>query len=202
MPSAKSLHPVKRIRQELENSSEKSGLRMFATSAGFASLIDRSASSVRNVESGSTKKWDRLAKQIEKKTGVSAEWMLSDPNPARPILAINGKPWNPEEGMDPLAGGDTGWNWNMLLEVSPESVVRLATKMVEVRLSLDLLRENDSSAPVTRGGNDFLRNLVRLIDESESFRDPEFVNQVNSFSVREAPLIMDKMIRFELRKGF
>jgi hypothetical protein len=90
----------------------------------------------------------------------------------------------------------------MTAAATPESMVRLATKMVETRLLLDLVRKNDSSAPATRGGNDFLRNLVRLIDESESFRDPEFVNEVNSFSVREAPLIMDKMIRFELRKGF
>ena len=202
MPLSKRPHPVKRIRQALEISSERSGLRMFATSRGFASLIDRSVSSVRNVESGSTKKWDRLAKQIEKKTGISAEWMLSKPDPTEPILAIDGKPWNPEEAMDPLAGRDTGWNWNMLLEVSPESVVRLATKMVETRLSLDLLRKNDSSAPVTRGGNDFLRNLVRLIDDSESFRDPEFVNEVNSFSVRETPLIMGKIVRTGSRGGF
>jgi hypothetical protein len=48
----------------------------------------------------------------------------------------------------------------MRLEVSPESVVRLATKMVETRLSLDLLRKNEASAPVTRGGNDFLRNMT------------------------------------------
>lgn len=195
MSVAKRTHPVKRIRQALAISSERSGLRIYGTSEGFASLIDRSVSSVRNVESGSTKKWDRLAKQIEKKTGVSAEWMLSNPELTGPILAIDGKPWKPEETMDPLAGRDTGLNWNMLLEVNPESVVRLATKMVETRLSLDLLRGNDASAPVTRGGNDFLRRLVRLIDESESFRDPDFVIEVNSSSMREALLITEKIVR-------
>ena len=169
---------------------------MFATCEGFASLIDRSASSVRNVESGSTKKWDRLASQIEMKTGVSADWMLSNPDPTEPILAIDGKPWIPEKAMDPLEGKNTGWNWNILLEVNPESAVRLATKMVETRLSLDLLRPNDASSRVTHGGSDFLRRLVRLIDESESFQDPEFVKEVSCLSLREGPLLLEKMVRW------
>lgn len=201
MPLAKRVHPVKRIRQALEISPEKSGLRIFATSKGFASLIDRSVSSVRNVESGSTKKWDRLANQIEMKTGVSAEWMLSNPDPTKPILGVDGKPWRPENAMDPLEGNNTGWNWNMLLDINPESVVRLATKMVETRLTLDLLRRNDASSHVTRGGSDFLRRLIGLIDDSESFQDPDFVKEVTSLSIREGPLLLEKLVRSGPRGG-
>jgi hypothetical protein len=188
-------HPVRRIRDALGQTSENSGLREFRTSEGFASLIERSASSVRNVESGSTKKWDRLARQIEKKTGVSAEWMLSTPDLSGPILDVRGNPWNPEEALDPLQGDDSGLNWRLLLEINPESVVRIVVKMVETRLSLDLVMRRNGTTPGSRGGNDFLRSLLHLIQESGSFADSEFVKSFAIASQEEQPILVEQMFR-------
>ena len=186
---------MKRIRVALAQTPMNSGLRDYGTAEGFAKLIDRSVSSVRNVESGSTKKWDRLARQIEKKTGVSADWMLGNPDPDSPILKADGSIWNPEEALDPLFGGRSGWNWQLLLEANPESVVRLVTKMVETRLSLELLRRNGPETPVTSGGIDFLRQLVGLIEESECFRDQRFVCEISELAEKETPRIMERVFR-------
>jgi hypothetical protein len=150
------------------------------------------------VESGSTKKWDRLARQIEKKTGVSAEWMLSNPSLSDPILDVRGNSWNPEEALDPLQGDDSELNWRLLLEINPESVVRIVVKMVETRLSLDLVMRRNGTVPGSRGGNDFLRSLLRLIQESGSFADSEFVKSFTTASQEEQPILVEQMFRRKL----
>jgi hypothetical protein len=151
-------HPVRRIREAFKNASGDSGLREFHTSAGFAAFIGRSPSSIRSAESGQMKKWDRLAEQIEEVTGVAASWMLSDPIPSEPIMGTDGKPWSPEEHLDFL-GGACGIDWRLLVKLSPQSAVNFANRLVEKKLTEDLL-----GSPKTPSTS-FLKDLSKLLEE-------------------------------------
>ena len=154
-------HPLRRIREAFKNASEASGLRKYFSTADFALLLDRAPSSIRNVECGHTKKWDRLARKVEEKTGVSAEWMLEDPKPTDPILGVDGKPWIPEQHLDHLGGAGGTIKWRSLLMTSPGGVVKLATRMVEIKLKQDLVScGEENSNPETA----FLTDLVGLLE--------------------------------------
>jgi hypothetical protein len=152
---------LRRIREAFKHASEASGLRKYFSSADFAFLLDRAPSSIRNVECGHTKKWDRLARQIEEKIGVSAEWMLGNPKPTDPILAVDGKPWYPERHLDYLGGSGGNIKWRSLLMANPDGVVKLACRLVEIKLKQDLLGgEAENSDPETA----FLKDLVELLE--------------------------------------
>jgi hypothetical protein len=153
-------HPLRRIREAFKNASEASGLRKYFSSADFASLLDRAPSSIRNVECGHTKKWDRLARKVEEKTGVSAQWMLGNPKPTDPILGVDGNPWVPERHLDHLGGAGGNIRWRSLLMTNPAGVAKLASRIVEIKLKQDFLGgKSEGSDPETA----FLKDLVELL---------------------------------------
>lgn len=122
MSKKKSPHPVRRVREILKNSPEEFGLRQYSTAAGFAELMECSASWIRNVECRATENWGSLAKRIEKKTNVSAEWLMSNPAPDEPVLDRSGKVWNPIDNLDPLAACDGMPDWRKLRQHTPAAI--------------------------------------------------------------------------------
>ncbi len=175
MESLSKNHPLRRIREAFRNASDASGLRKYFSSADFALLLDRAPSSIRNVECGHTKKWDRLARKVEEKTGVSAEWMLGNPKPTEPILGVDGKPWDPERHLDHLGGAGGNIKWRSLLMASPGGVVKLATRMVELKLKQDLVGgEAENPHPDTA----FLTDLVELLERHGCLRGETVSNLV------------------------
>lgn len=183
------LHPVRRIRESFKTASEASGLKEFHTSAGFARLIGRAASSVRNVESGQTKKWDRIAKQIESVVGVSADWMLGSPDPSDPIIDVDGGRWEPEKNLDYLGGAGDNINWRSLLSISPKGAVKLASRIVELKLREDLVRkEKLRNNPSTS----FLADLAKLFEKHQCL-DNEVVSDefVKSLISDCSQMVMD-----------
>lgn len=168
MPEASQKHPIRRIREAFKSASEASGLRQYRSSEGFAELVGRSSSTIRNVECGFTKKWDRLAKQIESMTGVSADWQLGNPHPFDPILGVDGEAWNPEQHLDYLGGNEI--NWRVLLMTSPNGAAKLASKIVEIKIVKDLGVKKRAG-----GGQDteFLTELAKLFDKYGCLRDDD-----------------------------
>lgn len=190
-------HPIRRIRQAFNNTPDASGLRDFHTAAGFAVFLGRAASTIRNVESGQTKRWDRLARHIEATTGVSAEWMLSKPEPSQPIIGVDGKPWNPEEHLDFL-GGATAINWRLLLQIDPQSTVNFAGRLVERKLSEDLL--GDLKEPETS----FLNDLIQLLKKHGFVNDDELAEVLHKTMIgnlREAGVNLIKAAILKREKG-
>jgi hypothetical protein len=184
MTAAKTVHPIKRIRESLKTTPEESGLRQFSSSQGFASWLGRSASLIRNVECGIMPKWERLAKLIETKTGVSSKWMLSMPLSTDPIIDVKGQPWNVSEWLDPLAGGGGKTpNWRSLLMTSPESVGRIVVRMVETQLRMEL----------SKGGSDFLAGVITLLHNFHAFENPEFSKILAEAFEKETSIIMSQL---------
>ena len=144
----------------MKDTPEELGLRRYATSAGFAEYLGCSASYVRNVECGITEKWDKLASMVEKETGVSSEWLLSNPDPQQPIMSIHNNEWNPAEALDPLGRRNGMPDWRMLVRNCPDVLPGMIAKMVEEQLRHDLREGQDR----------FLIDLVRAFDDRDTFR--------------------------------
>ncbi|MGC4244625.1 MAG: hypothetical protein QM686_20835 [Herbaspirillum sp.] len=187
MPKSDEKHPIRRVREAFKNASLKSGLRQYSSSVGFARLLDRAASSIRNVESGQTKKWDKLAQLVESVTGVSAKWMLEEPKPSDPIVDINGEIWDPENHMDYLGGAGDNLDWRLLMSTSPRGVIKLATKIVELKLSKDLLDENVEN---TEGASDFLADLAKLLAKHSCFQEQDVIDLVGQTLIDDAKQIV------------
>ena len=162
MSTPKPLHPVRRIREALKKTPEQMGLRQYSTSAGFAKLLGCSSSLIRNVESGFTKKSHNLALLIQRKIGVSAEWLLSSPEPESPILDSRHRPWDPGRHLDPLAPGEGTPDWRMVMNASPGTLVTYVSMLVEIQLALEL----------SLGYQDFLEQLVRSFRRAKTFANP------------------------------
>lgn len=129
-------------------------LERFSTASGFARLLDRSESLIRNVEAGTAKFSDYLADKIEEKTGVSAAWMLGPNARTGEILAVDGSPWNPAEFLDHYVKGGLLANIALVMKVHPELVPALVGKLVEARLMME--------GPYEDEGYD--RRLVKKVD--------------------------------------
>lgn len=185
-------HPIRRIREALKDTSEASGLREFKSSAGFAALIQRSASSIRSVECGHTKKWDRLAKHIESMTGVSAAWMLGNPQLSDPIVDVEGDPWDPEKHLDYLGGAGWDLNWRPLITATPRSVVRIATRMVEKKLTEDLL---DDEGPKAEPSTAFLADLTALLQRHNFVPDKPLFDLVTESLIADSQQIVRDMVQ-------
>lgn len=152
-------HPIRRVRDALKFTPEELGLRRYATSAGFAEFLGCSSSYVRNVECGITENWVKLAALVEKKTGVSSEWLLSMPGPEQPIMGIRNTEWDPVVSLDPLGRRHGMPDWRMLSRNCPDLLPSIAAKMVEEQLRYDL-RE---------GRDHFLVDLVRAFESRRTF---------------------------------
>ena len=171
-------HPIKRIRESFKATPEEFGLRGFSSSQGFASWLGRSSSLIRNVECGIKPNWEKLAKLVESKTGVSHEWMLSSPSPREPIMGVNGKPWSAIEHLDPLAGADGCPNWRLLLMTSPKSLARLAATMAETKITIDLSLTGSSTTRASIDATSFFAGFLKLLESSGAFKDTVFMDAI------------------------
>lgn len=122
-------------------------MRKYASVAGFAKWLGRSESLIRNIESGSTGLSKQLAKLIELKAGVSADWIMSDGARETAILAKDGSLWNPANFIDPYAKGGLLSNMGLLMESDMKLVPAMVGALVEARIMLELFR-----AGVPEGG--------------------------------------------------
>jgi len=120
-------------------------MREHAHPRGFAKWLGRSESLIRNVENGCAPLSSNLAKRIEEKTGVAADWLLN-PDAAGPIIGSDGREWSAAEHLDPIAGGEL--DFRPLLLSCPQMLPALIGKLVEARLRLDM--EGGSSDSLTR----------------------------------------------------
>lgn len=131
-------HPVRRVRDILRNTPEEFQLQQFGTAEGFAELMECSTSWIRNVECRATENWVSLAKKIEKKTNISADWLLGNPPPDEPVMDRSGSVWNPIEQLDPLAASDGMPNWRKLHQDAPSVIPDLVSDDLRVMLIWEL----------------------------------------------------------------
>ena len=131
-------HPVRRVRDLLKNTPEAYGLRQYSTAAGFAEMMECSASWIRNVECRATENWVSLAKRIEKKINVSADWLMSNPAPDEPVLDRSGKVWSPIDNLDPLAACDGMPDWRKLSQQAPSALPDLLLNDLRTMLVWEL----------------------------------------------------------------
>ena len=150
-------HPIKIVRESLADLSPQSGLRGCATVKGFARWLDHSESLIRNVENRVIELSERLAKRIERKTGVSGEWLLKPKSP-RP-LDLQGEPWDASKHLDPFAPGSSGAKLLQLGELRPDLLPALVSRMIEARLRIDSVRREklEDEKPLSVPG------LLRLV---------------------------------------
>jgi plasmid maintenance system antidote protein VapI len=121
-------------------------MRHHASPRGFARWLGRSESLIRNVENGCAPLSSNLARRIEEKTGVSADWLLN-PDAAGSIMGSDGREWSAAEHLDPIAGGEL--DFRPLLLSCPQMLPALVGKLVEARLGMEL-EEGGSSTSLTR----------------------------------------------------
>jgi len=138
MSELKPLHPIRRIREALKKTPDNLGLQEYGSAVGFAKLIGRSPSLVRNVESGFTPKWGALAELVERKLKVSREWMLSEPGEKDPIRHVKGGLWDPREHLDPLAAKEKNPDWREVMRLRPAKIPRSISDLVHGMLVWEL----------------------------------------------------------------
>ena len=86
MPTEAKPHAILRIRRALEALPEESGARELSKVKKFAAWVGCSESLIRNIENGVVASVsDKLARAIESKTGVSADWIQSSPEEEDPM---------------------------------------------------------------------------------------------------------------------
>jgi DNA-binding phage protein len=192
MPS-NDFHPFKRIRESFRGLSEESGMKNYASTAGFANWLGRSPSLIRNVENGNATLSKHLAAIVEYKTGVSAAWLLSDDasGPGE-IMAKTGLPWNPVDYLDPYSSRGLLSYFGILLDKEPHLVPALVGAVVEARIMMELVRgglipqQKMEQELHEKGENPALETFevlrkvlmaVQLIDENEKKEFENFFNE-------------------------
>lgn len=176
MPSPKKSHPIGRIRSAYR----RLGMRD-ATAAGFARKLGCSDSLLRNVESGIFPLSQKLAKLIETETGVSAEWLLSNPGVDEPILDCDGNVWSPSAAnkfSDEFEGVIS-----RLYRSFPESLPAFVGAVIEAVLTLELpdldsfqISTPDSMKKMDRFFDSCIGPVIQVVDvldleERERFFD-------------------------------
>jgi len=129
----------------------------------FAKWLGRSDSLVRNVENRAVPLSKNLARRIAERTGVSIDWLTSDPPPDQPILARDGQVWDPRRDLDPLSIGPL--DFRPALAMAPGALLDLALAILEVDCTR--ARERDDNAPLVR--------LFELVKARRVLADPEFI---------------------------
>ena len=171
MEKIKLKHPIRRVRDLLKNTPEHLRLRRHATATGFARLIGKSASHLRNVECGSVQNWDNLAHQIERRTKVSSKWLLSNPKPEDPVMDVYGEQWKPERYLDRLAPREGMPDWRYLLEHDPAIIPRLMAHLVESQIVLE----------ISLGHDDFVASMIELFSRNRTFQNPAMKRVLSNF---------------------
>ncbi len=162
MAKTKLKHPIRRVRDSLKQAPKEFGLRKYATANGFAKLLGRSPSHLRNIECGTIDNWEHIASLIEKKTKVSSKWLLTETDPNAPILDINGKVWKPERHMDPLASRLGMPDWRFLLQRNPVAIPEIISRTIKAQIILEM----------TFGDDESLSSMVSFFENAWIFRNP------------------------------
>ncbi len=125
-------------------------------------LARRSESLLRNVENRVVPLSANLARRVSERTGVSADWLLSDPPDHDPIPDRHGGIWDPLRLLDPLVLGDH--DFRNALPMAPQPLLQLALAMLEVAC-LRGLQQGDST---------LLIRLMDLVKHRVDLNDSEF----------------------------
>lgn len=155
MPPPPPEHPLRKLRRELAQSGVPH-LKKFGTQKGFADLVGRSESLIRNVESGIIECSTSLAALISEKTGVSGDWLLGK-DPADEIRSADGSRWSPTcipRQIEPVSFKQAVWN-NLIFDADARSVgiADLLGEMTKIAIDLSRKRRSDS----------FLKGLGKLL---------------------------------------
>ena len=132
--SPKPPHPIKRIREAIGSLPEDSGAHRLSRVKDFSRWIGCSESLIRNVENGVVACSRKLARAIESKTEVSAEWLLSADAASSPILDQRSKPWS----ADRLDWHCNLPNFERLLAACPSLLPGIVAQMVEEQMLTEL----------------------------------------------------------------
>ncbi len=154
----------------LKDTPEEYGLRQYSTAAGFAELMECSPSWIRNVECRATKNWVSLAKRIERKAHVSAEWLLSNPAPNEPVLDRRGRVWNPSEYLDPLAAYEGMPAWRKLTQHAPSVIPDLVSDAIKAMLIWEL----------SLGLEDGLASMIAVFKRHKAYKFPALAGMRDS----------------------
>jgi transcriptional regulator with XRE-family HTH domain len=183
VPKNDALHPIRRIREALRNTPDELGLSKYGSAAGFAELIGRSPSLIRNVESGFTPKWGALAELIERKIKVSRDWMLSNPPSNQAIQHVNGGPWDPRKHLDPLAAKEKMPDWREYMRLQPAAIPRLIADLVHGSLVWEL----------SMGWDDEIRKIVSRISNGGYYHNPGMQELVERQTQQIAQSVMERL---------
>lgn len=183
------MHPIRRIREVLKRTPEDLNLRRYSTAAGFAQLLGRSSSLIRNVECGITERWDLLAALIEKRTRVSKDWLLSNPGTNDPVLDVNGRVWEPGSHLDPLAPFGGMPDWRQLIQLYPSLVPEFVSAAIRAQLIWELSLGIETS----------LANMVAVFRRMRTYENPGIQALVNEQKCGIGDRILEKV--WAQRKG-
>ena len=159
-------HPIKRVRREFKKLPQISGMSRLSGAKQFAHWVGCSESLIRNVETGAADFSEKLAKMIEAKTSVSADWLLSEPGLEEPIRDISGQEWSLKR-LDIFA---TFPDLGLLYRICPSLLPRVIAKLVEAELRLNFFN----------GERDYSTSLLQRLHRKGSFMDNEFRHCLSS----------------------
>ena len=109
-----------------------------------------------------------LALRIAERTGVSEEWLLSNPPEDAEIPDRNGGAWDPQLLLDPLVLGD--YDFRNALPMAPHLVLQLALAMVETGCAQKLQKKDHA----------LLVRLMDLIKSEIDLNDPQLLSALGT----------------------
>lgn len=161
MPDPQTSSPLRILRRHFTDC-ESRELRRYATQRGFAELVGRSESLIRNIESGLIECSYKLADAISDATGVSAAWVLGNMDAAQPIPDRNGGNWSPEMVLAlHRAGSNRGIVERLNTEADRRGLSPSGLLLHMTRIEL--------AAASRRGAADFQEALGKLLREFGMF---------------------------------
>jgi hypothetical protein len=169
VPTRKALHPIRRVRDAFKDTPLELDVRKYSTAEGFAKYLGRSTSFVRNVECGVIERWDQLASLVQKKTGVSREWLLSNPNVDDPILDVDGNEWDAGFQLDPLAPHGNMPDWRQLIQISPASIPSFVAESIKFQLIWELALGVDNG----------LADIIGVMRRLNTYESPALIQIVD-----------------------
>jgi len=174
---SRSQSPLGRIREAIRQLPEAGGMRRHGTAGGFAKWIGRSASLIRNVENGCAPLSANLARRIEERTGVAADWLLKQagaPVPELlaalpPIIARDGTVGAAAHWLSPLVAGGIDFGYAAVHHA--EHTAALAAALLEAVC----LGELEAG-----GRSDTLTAMLALLKGVGSLDDPALDTRVRT----------------------
>ena len=161
MPDRQKSNTLRILRRHFADC-ESRELRRYATQRGFAELVGRSESLIRNIESELIDCSYKLADAISDATGVSAAWVMGNMDEAQPIPDRDGGNWTPEMV---LALHRAGSNRGIVERLNNEAD-RRGLSPSELLLHMTRI---ELAAASRRGATDFQEALGKLLKEFGMF---------------------------------